>query len=704
MVVFGGFDEGHTNQVRRLNMHSMTWELCRVRGAIPAKRYGHAMCVWRDTAIVMGGQGTEGTACDDLYFLDLNSLTWTEVHARGERPPPSCYHTLLVWENYAIAYGGTDSTDVFVLDLEEQFWTRISPSGNTPQKRFGHAAVIWNGLCIISCGRRDTACNADFLVLALGRASMAWLPFAVDTSTIGERHAHAMAVVDDRLVLFGGHGGTYYNDTHVMRLTDMTWLPMAFVPEQRDGHSMFLWHDRVYLWGGDGGGGRRFQDLNVLDYETRLWRRVEQGGELPTRRSYHATDIWGHMLVLFGGYDASFTNDLHVMDLATCEWLPVDQSGAIPAPRYGHTLTIYNHYAYVFGGKGANSKYFGPEISRLNLLTLSWDTVETHGQPPAKRYGHCAFLRGKQLFIFGGSGLVFYNDLHALDLETLVWREVNTSGMRPIERSYHAISLWSDRLVVCGGDHGAGLRLNDVHLLDLRSMRWQTVAVRGTPPLVRCTHKLVVLRDKAILFGGRDAGTYFNDVRYLNLDPSIDEVARLFCTITLICEHNLLAQLPHTSENADVRAFISLVAGLPPELVMHVCTFAVPVPPHRLPSDARLRECRALMTSPEQSFHRAIAVLCVCVAEHVLGDLDLVSRSPGSFKAHLVRLLLGRTRACLLASCDFVSLSTQNRRKKVLRLLLSRLDCDGDQWDAPFARALLEPSDEEASAPMSIDG
>lgn len=100
------------------------------------------------------------------------------------------------------------------------------------------------------------------------------------------------------------------------------------------------------------------------------------------------------------------------------------------------------------------------------------------------------------------------------------WTQLTPSGTAPIARRYAAgfHDSFRDRLVMFGGQEacpGCETPFNDVHALDLAGGGvWSSVGVSGTAPSPRYGHTAIHdrLRDRAVLFGGTDDGTLFNDV------------------------------------------------------------------------------------------------------------------------------------------------------------------------------------------------
>ncbi|KAI8928329.1 hypothetical protein BC831DRAFT_448847 [Entophlyctis helioformis] len=119
----------------------------------------------------------------------------------------------------------------------------------------------------------------------------------------------------------------------------------------------------------------------------------------------------------------------------------------------------------------------------------------------------CAYLDGK-IYSFGGFHFVsdvVYNDLHILNLADNSWRQVHhIRGVWPCKRTDHTMTPWgSDHLVVFGGSDTNEAFLNDVHVLDLRRMAWESLECAGDIPIGRAKHSAVIHNDKLYISGGR---------------------------------------------------------------------------------------------------------------------------------------------------------------------------------------------------------
>ncbi|KAF9924249.1 hypothetical protein FBU30_005722 [Linnemannia zychae] len=112
-----------------------------------------------------------------------------------------------------------------------------------------------------------------------------------------------------------------------------------------------------------------------------------------------------------------------------------------------------------------------------------------------------------RLYVFGGFHQytdAVNNDLYRLDVETMVWEKlIYTKGEPPSKRNDHSASLWGDdRIVIFGGNDERNQYCNDVHILHVRSLTWETPEVTGSIPTGRVKHAATIVDDKLYISGG----------------------------------------------------------------------------------------------------------------------------------------------------------------------------------------------------------
>ncbi|KAG9153358.1 hypothetical protein Leryth_017268 [Lithospermum erythrorhizon] len=200
-------------------------------------------------------------------------------------------------------------------------------------------------------------------------------------------------------------------------------------------------------------------------------------------------------------------------------WVYPKLEGAQPSERWGHSACYFNALLYIFGGCCGGLHF--SDVLVLNLETMSWNTLVTTGHGPGPRDSHSAVLVGLWMIVFGGTnGSKKVNDLHVLDLQSLGWSKPVFEGIPPSPRESHTATLvGSDKLVIFGGS-GEGERnyLNDVHVLDIKSMRWMPIEVRGDKPVPRDSHSAVAVGNKLFVYGGDCGDRYLGNVDVLDME------------------------------------------------------------------------------------------------------------------------------------------------------------------------------------------
>lgn len=197
-----------------------------------------------------------------------------------------------------------------------------------------------------------------------------------------------------------------------------------------------------------------------------------------------------------------------------------------PSARYCHTANLYkNQLMIVFGGLGDGGERFN-DLSVLDLVTQEWTRPVTAGVAPEPRSHHGTVLYGDKLIIFGGlSGLSAerLNTIHILDLEKRPWTWMHPTTFGgttpPSGRLYPTLAVWKNQLIVFAGYTGR-LRLNDMHFLDLSTMRWsepwtRCVASPADRPSPVYGHSGTQIGSKLVIFGGNTGVSYYENHVYL---------------------------------------------------------------------------------------------------------------------------------------------------------------------------------------------
>ncbi|CAM9408749.1 unnamed protein product [Phaeothamnion confervicola] len=155
------------------------------------------------------------------------------------------------------------------------------------------------------------------------------------------------------------------------------------------------------------------------------------------------------------------------------------------APRICHPVVPVHGYAPALP-RGGNWKWGSSRLRTSSFVSTEtlhrWTKIEvnTKKESPTARSGHNVVLAGRKAYVFGGCANAALNDLHTLDMETLKWTEVTPAGgdgaVVPSVRTCAAMCANDDgtALYLCGGagDDPDDLR-NDMYEFDTRRSSWK---------------------------------------------------------------------------------------------------------------------------------------------------------------------------------------------------------------------------------------
>ena len=112
------------NQMCCFNPQEKKWTVVKSTGDKPSARKGHAMTNIHKTIWLYGGEDHD-TIYDDLYTLDMDTLTWSKMEAWGtpRNPNPHTFHTLTaISDDKIILYGRNDELSPWLLDTASLSW------------------------------------------------------------------------------------------------------------------------------------------------------------------------------------------------------------------------------------------------------------------------------------------------------------------------------------------------------------------------------------------------------------------------------------------------------------------------------------------------------------------------------------------------------------------------------------------------------
>jgi len=184
LILFGGIDINglHLDDVWELKLDSLIWRQINIIGTRPAKRqhFASAFDQLNNRMIIFGGRGDNGSFYNDVWALDLSlgNEQWKQLYPTGIQPPVLCTpaygydsrrRKLYVFGGWSYYGGFTFYNDVYVLDISSLTWTKLYPSGDVPQERRCAAGTydIFNDNFIIFGGDNYSQFYSDTHILFL---------------------------------------------------------------------------------------------------------------------------------------------------------------------------------------------------------------------------------------------------------------------------------------------------------------------------------------------------------------------------------------------------------------------------------------------------------------------------------------------------------------------------------------------------------
>ncbi|XP_062238356.1 host cell factor 2 isoform X2 [Platichthys flesus] len=282
-----------------------------VTGVVPRSRHGHRAAAIRELIIVFGG-GNEGIS-EDLHVYNTVSKQWFLPAVRGDIPPGCAAHGFVCEGTRILVFGGMVefgkySSSLYELQASRWLWKKLKPraprNGLPPCARIGHSLTLMGNKCYLFGGlandSEDPNGNVprymdDLYELELQAASgvRGWSIPETKGGGPSARESHsAVAYVglsSPKLYVFGGMQGCRLDDLWQLDLETMVWsMPetKGSMPLPRSLHSATVIENKMYVFGGwipvpelDKHNASETKwictnSLSVLNLETMNWQNI----------------------------------------------------------------------------------------------------------------------------------------------------------------------------------------------------------------------------------------------------------------------------------------------------------------------------------------------------------------------------------------------------------------------------------------------
>lgn len=500
MIVFGGYHAGYRgagagplNDVWALSLSDApTWTPIAPIGSGPSARYGQSAVYdpTRDRVLVFGGFGQ--TYLNDVWSLSLRGKPhWFALAPTGSLPAPRLEHSAIFDEggDRMVIFGGSapgGADGAWSLSFHgRETWARLN-SASEPSVRSGHSTIYdpARARMVVYGGTPDGfGLFSEIWAMSLSGATT-WTRLVTPDPPTGLSSGFSTIYdpVRERMLLFGGYGGGFFNDVWELSLAgDPAWTmlhPAGPAPSPRADHGAIYdpVRDRMIVFGGEVRATPEFtNDVWALSLSGELaWTRLAPAGNAPVARSLHSAiyDAANDRMVIFGGVNAtSYLGDTWALSLSTPPtWIPLAPVGASPGLRFEHSA-IYDpvrERMVLFAGLSP-LLLFKNDVWALSLTDPpAWTLLTPTGTAPPIRAGHGAIYDSARdrMVVFGGfsySGSGPGRDPWALSFEPAVWTKLQPAGTPPGGGPGAIYDVAGDRMLVFSGS-------------ELRELRWSTSA------------------------------------------------------------------------------------------------------------------------------------------------------------------------------------------------------------------------------------
>ena len=270
---------------------------------------------------------------------------------------------------------------------------------------------------------------------------------------------------------------------------------------RRDGHVAVEHKGRVLVLGGDSEEAGFWSTEEILIYNslTQKWTSRRTTGNRPIEFVYVAATVMDDTM-----YVVDLDTSIWSLDLDTYSWGQLEPIGIGPLRYKGSFYFIFTDIFILI---------------RCDINAVCWtygDKVFLFGGTgPAPTATHKGML--DTLFEFCGDpsnpGCGWSNQLVVYNSLSNRWEWPKYSGQAPSPRSGHSVSVVGNMAYVFGG-WGGDTGKNDLHCLDLVSMKWSLVVpdtVAVDVPLRRFGQTMTPIHtgseEGLLLYGGRDSIT-----------------------------------------------------------------------------------------------------------------------------------------------------------------------------------------------------
>ncbi|KMZ62161.1 Acyl-CoA Binding Protein [Zostera marina] len=262
----------------------------------------------------------------------------------------------------------------------------------------------------------------------------------------------------------------------------------------------------------------------------RIWNTVELGkwtswsglGNMPS------TEAMRLFVKLLEEEDPSWYSRVHQDNVDQSLGVEInkeEQEAKTPSENYPETKTISENGSLL---ETQDKDIILEGVGSVSIYD-QWVPSSISGQCPKPRYQHGAAVLHDKMYIFGGNHNGRYlNDLQVLDLKSLTWSKVDAKTIGSEDPSKkttmapcagHSLISWANKIISIAGHTKDLSEAIQVKEFDPQSCTWSIMKTYGKAPISRGGQSITLVGSNLVIFGGEDAKrTLLNDLHILDLE------------------------------------------------------------------------------------------------------------------------------------------------------------------------------------------
>lgn len=223
MILFGGYQGSSlSNEVYVIDLDTKICKHQEISNK-PLPRAGHQAGIHNSSMWVCGGT-FESTHLQDLWKLNLRNFTWEEISAHGEVPGGVSGHTICIYGDVLLLFGGTkdeikESNEMYTYDFKNNLWVLISTETEVsdPVSSDQYEKVIKKREEAKKVKKKNDTSQEIRLYQGPQAPSKGRIRGKVPYS----RDGHSANLYDNYMIIFGGDRyHMAFNDTYIYSVTE----------------------------------------------------------------------------------------------------------------------------------------------------------------------------------------------------------------------------------------------------------------------------------------------------------------------------------------------------------------------------------------------------------------------------------------------------------------------------------------------------